>query len=780
MNTTLTRRQIESVVSGDLPDPFTILGAHPLPDKTGPAVAVRAYLPDAVAVAVLDLIPGEELPARTIGDKGLFEAVVEGVEQIQPYRLKTVFKGGGVSIFYDCYAFSPVLTEYDLFLFNQGKHYDIYEKLGAHPMRHQAISGVHFAVWAPSAAGVSLVGDFNQWDGRRHRMRSRGSSGVWEIFVPHLGPGLKYKYEIRTGDGTLLMKSDPYAFRFEKRPKTASVVHRLDEFKWTDQDWIAARAEQDPLSRPMAVYEVHLGSWRRRVEEGNRWLTYEEIADELISYVRDMGFNYIQFLPLSEHPFDGSWGYQVTGYYAATSRFGAPNDLMALVDRCHGAGIGVILDWVPAHFPRDPHALVYFDGTHLYEHADPRQGIHKDWDTLIFNYGRDEVRNFLVANALFWLDKYHFDGLRVDAVASMLYLDYSREKGEWVPNTFGGRENLEAIEFIKEMNAKVYERFPGTATIAEESTAWPGVTRPVHLGGLGFMFKWNMGWMHDMLTFMAREPVHRRFHMDNLTFALLYAYHENFVLPLSHDEVVHGKGSLLGKMPGDDWRKFADLRLLLGYMYGEPGKKTLFMGAEFGQRAEWNHDRELEWGLLQYEPHKGLRRFVRDLNRMYMAEPALYELDHDPEGFQWIDFRDADATVVSFIRKARDNREQLVFVFNFTPVPRESYRVGVPLPGLYRRLINSDAAVYGGSGLDAGGDVTADRKPWHGQPCSLNLRLPPLGMMVLKAEGGGQRAEGGPGFVKGSYAVARGGGRKTVGQLDSETVGRWADFGIRG
>jgi 1,4-alpha-glucan branching enzyme len=482
----------------------------------------------------------------------------------------------------------------------------------------------------------------------------------------------------------------------------------------------------------MAIYEVHLGSWRRRVEEGNRWLTYREAAVELISYVKEMGFNYIEFLPLAEHPFDGSWGYQVTGYYAATSRFGTPEDLMYLVDCCHASEVGVILDWVPAHFPKDAYALEYFDGTHLYEHADPRQGVQRDWDTLIFNYGRNEVRNFLVANALFWFDKYHIDGLRVDAVASMLYLDYSRKEGEWIPNRYGGRENLEAIDFIKKFNSKVYERFPGVVTIAEESTAWPGVTRPVHLGGLGFMFKWNMGWMHDMLTFMSKDPIHRHYHMDKLTFALLYAFHENFVLPLSHDEVVHGKASLLSKMPGDDWQKFANLRLLLGYMYGEPGKKTLFMGGEFGQWWEWDHEQSLQWDLLQYEPHQGLQRYVRDLNRVYVSEPALYEVDFDPAGFEWIDFRDTNANVVSFIRKGRSPDETLVFVFNFTPVPRMDYRIGAPLPGFYQELINSDSVVYGGSNVGLGGGIMSEPRPWHGQPYSFSLHLPPLGMLVLK------------------------------------------------
>jgi 1,4-alpha-glucan branching enzyme len=735
MKTTLNPEEIKSLVSGELADPFTLLGAHPVSLGKEPAVAVRAFLPGARTVTVLDLVPNREVKARLVDKHGLFEAVLPGKMEILLYRLKVNFGAGTISTFYDCYSFWPVLTEYDLYLFNQGNHYEIYEKLGAHPWQHQGVSGVLFGVWAPSATRVSVVGDFNQWDGRRHQMRCRGASGVWELFVPHLGPGLLYKFEIRTQEGILLIKADPFAFRFEERPKTAAIVHDLSGFPWTDQDWMTSRAKEDPLSRPMAVHEVHLGSWRRRVEEDNRWLTYREAADELVSYVKEMGFNCIEFLPLSEHPFDASWGYQVTGYYAATSRYGTPDDLMYLVDRCHAAGLSVILDWVPAHFPRDAYALEYFDGTHLYEHADPRQGVHKDWDTLIFNYGRNEIKNFLVANALFWLDKYHVDGMRVDAVASMLYLDYSRQDGEWIPNTYGGRENLEAIDFIKTLNSKIYERYPGVVTIAEESTAWPGVTRPVHLGGLGFMFKWNMGWMHDMLTFMSKDSVHRRYHSDNLTFALLYAFHENFILPLSHDEVVHGKASLLAKMPGDDWQKFANLRLLLGYMYGEPGKKTLFMGDEFGQWSEWDHDQSLQWHLLEYEPHKGLQRFVKDLNRVYVSEPALYELDFDPAGFEWIDFRDADSSVVSFIRRGKAPDQTLVFVFNFTPVPRMNYRVGAPLPGFYQELINSDADCYGGSNLGLGGGAIADAKPWHGQPYSLSLHLPPLGMLLLKPTG---------------------------------------------
>ena len=731
---TLTHEEIERLVSGRCTDPFALLGAHGVHGTDGEAVAIRVFLPGARRVTVLEVPPGGRFEAGMIHEGGLFEAVLHGWTGPKPYRLEVDFGSERPSTFHDCYSFLPVLTEEDLYLFNQGTHYRIYEKLGAHPCMHQGVAGVCFAVWAPSAARVSVIGDFNQWNGLRHQMRLRGASGVWELFIPHLGPGLLYKFEILTRDGVLLLKADPYASGFETRPKTAAVVHDLRGFPWTDREWMEARERANPLDGPVAVYEVHLGSWRRGEESPPRWLTYREAAGELVDYVREMGFTHLEFLPLAEHPFDGSWGYQVTGHYAPTSRFGSPRDFMRLVDRCHEAGLGVILDWVPAHFPRDAHGLEYFDGTHLYEHADPRQGVHRDWDTLIFNYGRNEVRNFLVANALFWLDYYHIDGLRVDAVASMLYLDYSRKEGEWVPNRYGGRENLEAVEFLTTLTTKVHEYHPGVITVAEESTSWPGVTRPVHMGGLGFMFKWNMGWMHDMLSFMSEDPIHRRFRMDKLTFPLLYAFNENFMLPLSHDEVVHGKASLLGKMPGDAWRKCANLRLLLGYMYGEPGKKVLFMGAELGAWSEWDHDGALPWHLLAYEPHRGIRRFVKDLNRLYRCERAFHALDSDPRGFEWIDFSDSDATVVSFMRKGPEPADTLLFVFNFTPVPRTGYRIGAPRRGFYRELLNSDAAGYGGSNVGMMGGVTADAIPRHGKPFSLCLTLPPLGMQVFKPE----------------------------------------------
>ncbi|MBN1907277.1 MAG: 1,4-alpha-glucan branching protein GlgB [Deltaproteobacteria bacterium] len=729
MSSTLSIEQIANLTAGNLADPFSILGPHYENDH----LVIRGFIPGAKSVSIRDLVTDSTSKSVRVQRNGLFELFFPPGTMIKPYRLEVEFRKGNRSSFYDCYSFMPIISEFDMYLYGQGNHFNIYDKLGAHIITHQGVKGTLFAVWAPSAKRVSVIGDFNQWDGRRHMMRNRGSSGIWELFVPHLGQDLLYKFEIRTSEDVLLTKADPFAFRFEERPKTAAVVHDLECYTWNDESWMTERRNKNPLDKPMSIYEVHLGSWRRRPEEENRWLTYREATEELIPYVKSMGYDHIELLPVSEHPFDGSWGYQVTGYYAVTSRFGRPEEFMAFVDRCHCEGIGVILDWVPAHFPKDSYALEFFDGTHLYEHEDPRQGIHKDWDTLIFNYGRNEVKNFLVANALFWLEKYHIDGLRVDAVASMLYLDYSRNEGEWVPNKYGGRENLDAIEFIKTLNKKIYELFPGVVTIAEESTAWPGVTLPVHLGGLGFMFKWNMGWMHDMLTFISKDPVHRKYHMESLTFALLYAFHENFILPISHDEVVHGKASLISKMPGDDWQKFANLRLLLGYMYGEPGKKMLFMGSEIGQWREWDHDQSLEWHLLQYENHQKILDFVRELNRVYHQEPAMHEVDFSFEGFEWIDFRDAESSVVSFLRRDKKGGI-LLFVFNFTPSPRENYRIGAPVNGFYREIMNSDSRNFGGSDIGLKGGILSDNVEWHGRPFSLNLTIPPLAMLILKPE----------------------------------------------
>ena len=629
---------------------------------------------------------------------------------------------------------TTLLTKEDLYLFNEGSHFQLHEKLGAHLITTAGAAGTYFAVWAPSAEQVSVIGDFNGWDRERHLLRPRGQSGIWEGFVPGVGKGAHYKYHIVSRHSSYRVdKIDPLSFHNEVSPQTASVVWDL-EYKWGDEEWMARRRSRNALDSPISIYEIHLGSWRRVPEEGNRSLTYREIAPQLAEYVSQTGFTHVEFLPLMEHPFYGSWGYQVTGYFAPTSRYGTPQDFMYLIDCLHQHGIGVILDWVPSHFPADEHGLGFFDGTHLYEHADPNQGLHREWDSFIFNYGRHEVRSFLISNALFWLDRYHTDGLRVDAVASMLYLDYARKEGEWIPNRYGGRENLEAITLFRRFNEEVYGRHPDAQTIAEESTAWPKVSRPTHVGGLGFGLKWDMGWMHDMLEYMSLDPIHRQYHHDKLTFRMLYAFHENFVLSLSHDEVVHGKRSLLGKMPGDNWRKFANLRLLLGYMYGQPGKKLLFMGGEFGQWKEWDHDESLDWHLLEYAEHQGVRRWVEDLNHLYRNEAALHELDCQVEGFEWIDCSDNSASVLSFIRKVRSGDEIVLAVCNFTPVSRRDYRAGAPRGGFWRELLNSDAGDYGGSGQGNMGGVEADSIPFHGRPYSLNLTLPPLATMFFKSK----------------------------------------------
>jgi 1,4-alpha-glucan branching enzyme len=628
---------------------------------------------------------------------------------------------------------APRLSDQDLYLFNEGSHLRLYDKLGAHPGWRNALAGTTFAVWAPGAQYVSVIGDFNGWDCGRDPLRPRGLSGIWEGFVPGVGPGAAYKYHIASRyHGYRVDKADPLAFFSEVPPRTASVVWDLS-YEWGDAQWMEGRGRRNDLAAPISIYEVHLGSWMRVPEEGNRPLSYREVAPRLADYVRRMGFTHVEFLPLTEHPFFGSWGYQTTGYFAPTSRYGTPQDLMALIDHLHQEGIGVILDWVPSHFPGDEHGLVYFDGTHLYEHADPHQGFHPDWKSYIFNYDRHEVRSFLLSSALFWLDRYHIDGLRVDAVASMLYLDYSRKVGEWVPNRYGGHENLGAITFLRRFNEEVYRHYPDVQTIAEESTAWPMVSRPTYLGGLGFGLKWDMGWMHDTLQYFHRDPIHRQYHHNELQFRAIYASSENFVLPLSHDEVVHGKGSLLSKMPGDDWQRFANLRLLLGYMFGVPGKKLLFMGGEWGQWAEWHHDRSLDWHQLAYAPHAGVRQWVADLNRLYREEPALHEGDCRPTGFEWVDCTDSSSSVLSFLRKGTGSAPTVLAVCNFTPVPRTGYRVGVPAPGFWREVLNSDALEYGGSGTGNRGGLDADGTPWHGHGQSLVLTLPPLGALFFKA-----------------------------------------------
>jgi 1,4-alpha-glucan branching enzyme len=634
---------------------------------------------------------------------------------------------------------TQLLSNFDVHLLKEGTHYRTYEKLGAHVVNAEGVSGVHFGVWAPNAEAVSVIGEFNGWNPDRHRMESLGDSGVWELFIEGLGNGALYKYRVRSRFANYIAdKADPYGFAAEIRPQTASRVWNLAGYDWGDKEWIEWRQEKNALDAPMSIYELHLGSWMRMPEEGNRWLSYRELTPRLVQYVHEMGYTHVEFMPVTEHPFDGSWGYQTVGYFAPTSRFGTPHDFMHLVDQLHQAGIGVILDWVPAHFPRDAHGLGYFDGTHLYEHADPRQGEHPDWDTFVFNYGRNEVRNFLISNALFWLDKYHVDGLRVDAVASMLYLDYGRREGQWIPNQYGGRENLKAVEFLRMLNEHVYGEFPSAMMIAEESTSWPMVSRPVYLGGLGFGFKWNMGWMHDMLDYMSNDPVYRSYHHHRITFSMLYAFSENFMLPFSHDEVVHGKGSMIGKMPGDDWRKFANLRLLYGYMFAHPGKKLMFMGDEFGQWAEWNHDKSLDWHLLEYPHHAGLRRWVRDLNTFYRGAPALYEVDYQSSGFEWIDCNDVQRSVVSFLRRGRNPDDVVLFACNFTPVPRQNYRVGAPRGGYWSEVLNSDAPLYGGSGQGNLGGMEASPLPIQGRPYSLNLTLPPLGIVAFQPDGRGQ------------------------------------------
>jgi len=634
------------------------------------------------------------------------------------------------------------LTEFDLHLFAEGTHARLYEKFGAHPVAAGATKGTHFSVWAPNARRVSVAGDFNAWKRGATPLEPRGDSGVWEAFVPGVGPGALYKYAIDSRLGSYRTeRADPFGFAAELRPQTASRVCDLDGYRWDDAEWMARRGEAQGRDAPIAIYELHLGSWRRGAGAGNPWLTYAEIAEHLIPYVKEMGYTHVELLPVTEHPFDGSWGYQTVGYFAPTSRFGSPQDFMRLVDALHREGIGVILDWVPAHFPRDEHGLGYFDGTHLYEHADPRQGEHPDWGTFIFNYGRNEVRNFLHSNARFWLERYHVDGLRIDAVASMLYLDYSRAAGQWIPNRFGGRENLEAIDFLRQLNEQVAADHPDTLVFAEESTAWPGVSRPVHLGGLGFHFKWDMGWMHDALDYFRLDPIHRRFHHQRLTFRTMYAFSENFVLPLSHDEVVHGKGSLFGRMPGDEWQRFANLRLLHAFMYVQPGKKLLFMGGEFGQYREWNHDGSLDWDLLEQPSHAGVRRLVADLNRLYREQRALHQGEQDPACFEWVDCNDADQSALSLLRRGRNPADLLLAVLNFTPVPRHAYRVGVPRSGVWREVLNTDATLYGGSGQGNLGGVEARPVRWHGRDQSLALILPPLAMVVLAAPTGVPVAE---------------------------------------
>ena len=725
---TIDEGNLNSLLGANHGDPFAVMGMH----QAGDRLVVRVLRPDAREVVVRDARdPKRTFPATMVHPDGFFEALLpEGTERFE-YDLQFTAHNGHQWTSRHPYSFGMVLGEVDLHLFAEGNHWEIYNKLGAQLMEFGGVKGTAFAVWAPNAQRVSVVGDFNGWDGRIHPMRKHPAAGVWEIFLPGVGEGAHYKFEVKQSHGGIVLKSDPHAFYGQHGTSTASIVFDIHRYKWSDDEWLEQRRKKAWQHSAMSIYEVHLGSWARVPEEGNRYLSYIEFADRLVNYVVGMGYTHIELMPIAEHPFDGSWGYQVTGYYAPTSRFGNPDEFRHFVDKCHEHGIGVIVDWVPGHFPKDVHGLAEFDGTDLYEHADPRLGEHMDWGTLIFNYGRNEVRNFLIANGLFWCEQYHIDGLRVDAVASMLYLDYSRKAGEWIPNAHGGRENLEAIYFLKRFNEVCYERNPGIVTIAEESTAWPGVSRPTYLGGLGFGFKWNMGWMHDFLVYMAKEPVHRRFHQGDITFSLLYAFHEHFVLVLSHDEVVHGKGSMLGRMPGDWWQKFANLRMFYAWMYAHPGKKLLFQGGEFGQASEWDHEKSLDWHLLQFQEHDGLKRLVQHLNYLYKNEPALWELDDSYEGFEWIDFHDADNSVVAFMRKARSGAT-LVFIINATPVVREGYRVGVPGEGWYEEILNTDAQTYAGSNIGNYGGQYAEGTAWQGKSHSLCLRLPPLAVIGFK------------------------------------------------
>jgi len=715
----VSAEDLHRVATGSAAAPHDVLGAHLHQGR----VTVRTLRPLAESVVVVTAQGRTPLEHEL---EGVWAGVLDTAE-VPDYRVEVTYAGHEPVLLDDPYRYLPTLGEIDLHLIGEGRHEELWKVLGAHVRRYPGVmgdvEGTSFAVWAPNARAVRLVADVNHWDGRGHAMRSLGSAGVWELFVPGVGAGTRYKYEILGPDGHWRQKADPMAQGTEVPPSTASMVVESD-YEWDDDPWLARRASTDPHSGPMSVYEVHLGSWRVG-------LSYRELAEELVEYVRDTGFTHVELMPVAEHPFGGSWGYQVTGYYAPTSRFGHPDDFRYLVDRLHQAGIGVIVDWVPAHFPKDSWALARFDGEPLYEYPDPRKGEHPDWGTLVFDFGRPEVRNFLVANALYWLEEFHVDGLRVDAVASMLYLDYSREDGEWIPNRYGGREHLEAIEFLQEVNATAYKRVPGIVTIAEESTAWPGVTRPTHLGGLGFGMKWNMGWMHDSLGYVAEDPVHRQFHHHRMTFSLMYAFTENFVLPISHDEVVHGKGSLLRKMPGDRWQQLANLRAYLAYMWAHPGKQLLFMGAELGQEAEWAESRSLDWWLLDQPLHAGVQSLVRDLNRAYRETPALWALDSSPEGFEWIDANDTVHNVFSFVRRDADG-DPLVCLVNFAGTPHEDYRVGLPQAGAWTELVNTDAETYGGSGVGNLGRVEAQERPWHGMPASASLRVPPLGALWLR------------------------------------------------
>ena len=728
--------RFNELAEGRSKDPHRILGLHM--DDDG--AVIRAFNPSSRAIDIKNIFTGQLYHMTLLDNRGLFECRISGISQFFAYELIHTTNQGHTYSVIDPYAFWPTITDYDLYLFNQGNHHKIYEKLGCRLREINGISGAAFAVWAPSAQRVSVVGSFNNWDGRVHPMRLIGSSGVWELFIPGLTKGDLYKYEIRTSTGELYTKADPYAFYDEKPPHTASIVYSLENYQWQDQEWLEARARESVFGKPVNIYEVHLGSWMqepdvdRQSETGFRPYSYRRLADTLVPYVKSMGYTHLELLPVMEHPYDGSWGYQVTGYYAPTSRYGTPEDFKYFIDICHQNNIGVILDWVPAHFPKDGHGLARFDGTSLYEYEDTRKGEHLEWGTLVFNFGRNEIKNFLISNAMYWFDVFHADGLRVDAVASMLYLDYCRKPGEWIPNQYGGRENLEAVEFFKQLNTVVYQYFPNVMMIAEESTSWPGVTKPVHEGGLGFSHKWNMGWMNDFLRYIGTDFSCRKYQQNLITFSLVYAWSENFVLVLSHDEVVHGKRSLLNKMPGDYWQKFAGLRGAYGYFFGHPGKKLLFMGGEFGQFIEWRFGEGLDWHLLNYPMHEKLSLCVSDLNQLYKKEKALYEEDSHGGGFEWIDCNDTENSVISFIRKGRSSHDMLIFVSNFTPEAHENYRIGIPLDAAYTEIFNTDHEKYGGSHVLNTGPIAAQQMPWHNRPFSITLRVPPLGTLILRPE----------------------------------------------
>lgn len=727
----VSEADIHALVHGNHGAPFSILGPHVVEINEMAALAIRAFRPLDTAVFVVDNA-SVRTPMTRLDAAGFFEAILPSQDESFRYRLLVVDGNGNEFELEDPYRFPPLLTDYDLYLYGEGNFFYAYEKLGAHPVVVDGIAGVNFAVWAPNAQRVSLVGPFNGWDNRTHPMRRHEQMGVWELFFPHLPNGMHYKYAVLSRYlGYEINKADPFGFYAEMRPSTDSRVWDINQYTWHDDEWLVARPEHQALDQPISIYEVHLGSWRR-VPENNGFLSYQDLAHQLVDYVLQMGYTHLELLPVTEHPYDGSWGYQTTGYFAPTSRFGNPDEFKYFVDYCHQHGIGVILDWVPAHFPRDAHGLSFFDGTHLYEHSDPRQGEHQDWGTKIFNFGRNEVRNFLISSALFWLKEYHLDGLRVDAVSSMLYLDFSRQPGQWLPNRFGGRENLEAIDFIRRFNEVAHGVVPGILTFAEESTSWPMTTKPTYMGGLGFDLKWNMGWMHDMLSYMQKDPIYRRFNQNQITFSLMYAFHENFVLPFSHDEVVHLKHSMLDKMPGDVWRKYANLRALYAYMAGHPGKKLLFMGQEFGQFTEWNEARSLDWHLLQWRDHQQLQHFVSDLNHLYQREPALHRIDTSWEGFEWIDTSDADYSIISFMRCSGEPADNIVVICNFTPIPRHNYRVGLPVEGLYAELLNSDHPDYGGSGVGNPSPIAAEPLPWQRCAFSATFHLPPLGVIFLK------------------------------------------------